>query len=230
MRLLLAIATLLLASFAYAIDKKEITDVDLNALTVEGQVMTGGANDLALVWWIPSEFWEVSMRQDAMVPEAQVEQVMGILENHSVLAVVQADVSPFGSFEFMGKDQIMAGLKVEVVRANGDAETISHTEPADPDLRIMLDQMRPILAQAMGSMGQNFYFFPLPGVAENGDRLVSPYERAVIRVGLMNDGVPATAEIELPMDSLFVPRHCPNGKPAHVSWNHCPWSGKKLKR
>lgn len=230
MRLLLVLATLSLASFAHAIDRKEITEIDLNALTVEGQVMTGGASDIALVWWIPAEFWEVSMRQESGVPEAQINQVMGVLKNHSVLAVVQANVSPFGAFQFFEKDQIMEGLKVEIVRANGDVETISHTQPSDPDLRIMLDQMRPILAQAMGSLGQNFYFFPLPDVDKKGNRLVSPFDKGTIRVGLMNTGVASSAELELPLDSLFVPRLCPNGKPAHVSWSFCPWSGKKLKR
>lgn len=230
MRLLLALAMISLASFAHAIDRKEITDIDLNVLTVEGQVMTGGASDLALVWWIPAEFWEVSMRQESMVPDEQVNQVMGVLKNYSVLAVVQANVSPFGSFQFFEKDQIMKGMNVEFVRPDGSVETISHTEPSDPDLRIMLDQMRPILAQAMGSLGQNFYFFPLPDVDDDGERLLSPYDKGMIRVKLLNADAVHTAELELPLDSLFVPRLCPNGKPAHVSWNYCPWSGKKLKR
>jgi hypothetical protein len=219
-----------LASFAHAIDRKEITDIDLNVLTVEGQVMTGGASDLALVWWIPAEFWEVSMRQESMVADEQVNQVMGVLKNYSVLAVVQANVSPFGSFQFFEKDQIMKGMNVEFVRPDGSVEAISHTEPSDPDLRIMLDQMRPILAQAMGSLGQNFYFFPLPDVDDDGERLLSPYDKGMIRVKLLNADAVHTAELELPLDSLFVPRLCPNGKPAHVSWNYCPWSGKKLKR
>ncbi len=88
------------------------------------------------------------------------------------------------TFQFFDKEQIMEGLKVEIVRANGDVETISHTDPSDPDLRIMLDQMRPILAQAMGSLGQNFYFFPLPDLDEDGKRLMSPYEKGTLRVGL----------------------------------------------
>lgn len=230
MRLLLALAMISLASFAHAIDRKEITDIDLNVLTVEGQVMTGGASDLALVWWIPAEFWEVSMRQESMVPDEQVNQVMGVLKNYSVLAVVQANVSPFGSFQFFEKEQIMKGMNVEFVRPDGSVEAISHTEPSDPDLRIMLDQMRPILAQAMGSLGQNFYFFPLPDVDDDGERLLSPYDKGMIRVKLLNADAVHTAELELPLDSLFVPRLCPNGKPAHVSWNYCPWSGKKLKR
>ena len=230
MRLLLALAMISLASFAHAIDRKEITDIDLNALTVEGQVMTGGASDLALVWWIPAEFWEVSMRQDSMVPDEQVNQVMSVLKNYSVLAVVQANVSPFGSFQFFEKDQILKGMNVEFVGPDGSVEAISHTEPSDPDLRIMLDQMRPILAQAMGSLGQNFYFFPLPDVDDDGNRLLSPYDKGTIRVKLLNADAVHTAELELPLDSLFVPRVCPNGKPAHVSWDYCPWSGKKLKR
>jgi hypothetical protein len=52
----------------------------------------------------------------------------------------------------------------------------------------------------------------------------------MIRVKLSNADAVHMAELELPLDSLFVPRLCPNGKPAHVSWDYCPWSGKKLKR
>jgi hypothetical protein len=37
-----------------------------------------------------------------------------------------------------------------------------------------------------------------------------------------------TVVLETPLNSLFVPRTCPNGKPAHVSWKFCPWGGERL--
>ena len=190
--------------------------------------MAGGNNEIDLVWWIPTEFWEATMRQNPDVPDFQVDQIIGVLRNHSVLAVVQADISPFGAFSFFEKDTVMDGLKVQVRRENGKLETISHTEPSDPDLRILLDQMRPILAAAMGSLGQNFFFFPLPDMNNDGKRIISPYEKGELIVSLQRGKMTSQLSIELPLDSLFVPRICPNGKPAHVSWAYCPWNGEKL--
>ena len=153
-----------------------------------------------------------------------------LLSRYAVLSVVQADVSPFGAFKFYDKETIMEGLKIEAIDANGQARVLSHTEPSDPDVRLMLDQVRPVLTQAMGNMGQNMYFFPVPLLDEDGERTVTPYEESTVRVTLLRDGSPQAVDIEAPLDSLFIPRTCPNGKPAHVSWKYCPWSGKKLSK
>lgn len=228
MRILVICIAVLCCAQAQAVERKRVTDVDVNALTNETQVMEGGNNSIDLIWWIPTEFWEATMRQNPDVPTEQVDQIIGVLRNHSVLAVVQADISQFGAFSFYGKDQVMDGLKVEIRRGGSKVETISHTEPADPDLRILLDQMRPVLANAMGNLGQNFYFFPLPDIGRSGDRIASPYDKGTLKVTLQRGDSTSTLEIDLPLDSLFVPRICPNGRPAHVSWKYCPWNGEKL--
>lgn len=230
MRTLTAFSLLALSLGSHAIEQKPIKDVDATALTQEGQVMDNNNEGLDLIWWLPPEFWAVTLTQSSEVTPQQVEQVLGILRPYSVLAVVQANISSFGSFTFLERDAIMDGLSIELVSPDGTVTSISHTQPSDPDLRMMLDQMRPILAAAMGNMGQNFFFFPLPDVDEDGNRIMSPYEKGVLRVRLgAREDVPATRlEIELPLDSLFVPRICPNGKPAHISWAYCPWKGEKL--
>lgn len=228
MKIMLLVGGLTMAFFAHAIERKEILQVDVNALTVETQVMAGGSNQFDLVWWIPVEFWEANLRQGREMTQSQIDQMVGILQNHSILGIIQADISPFGAFSFFDKDKIMGGLKVEAVDAAEKVHTISHTEPTNSDVRLLLDQMRPILTQAMGNMGENLYFFPLPAFDDDGKRVPSPYERGHLRVTLQRDEVSSTLELELPIDSLFVPRICPNGKPAHISWEYCPWSGSKL--
>ena len=190
--------------------------------------MAGDSSNLDMIWWLPQEFWEATLRQGGGVPEQQIEQMLMVLENHTVLGVVQADISAFGAFTYFDKEKIMGGLVVEVVNADGEVQSVSHTEPADPDMRLMLDQMRPILAQAMGNLGENFYFFPLPNHDENGERFLSPYDVGQLRVTLQRGDERTEVKIDFPADSLFVPRMCQNGKPAHVSWTHCPWGGKKL--
>lgn len=228
MRIVLLVSLLLFAVGGYAIEPKPIAQVDTTRLATDLQAMSASDRKLDLIWWIPVEFWESTFRQTEELPEARANEILGVLRNHSVLAVVQADVSNFGAFHFYEKDRVMSGLKVQAVDADGKTHGISHTEPADPDLRLMLDQLKPILSQAMGNMGDNFYFLPLPAFNDDGDRMPSPYERGLLRVILKRGETSSVLEVELPADSLFVPRLCPNGKPAHVSWTHCPWSGKKL--
>lgn len=228
MKSVLAVGALLLAFSAHAIERKPIAQVDTNTLATDLQAVDAGDRKLDLIWWIPVEFWEATFRQNQDLPEAQADEILGILRNHSVLAVVQADISTIGAFHFFEKETVMNGLKIEAIDAGGNSQTISHTEPSDPDVRLMLDQLKPILSQAMGNLGQNLYFLPLPAFDDDGERLPSPYESGLVRVTLKRGKTSSTLDLGLPADSLFVPRPCPNGKPAHVSWAYCPWSGKKL--
>ena len=188
-------------------------------------------DSMDLMWWIPPEYWEIVFRSEAGMPAEQVDQFLGLLRNYSIIAVIQADISMFGAFTFYDKESFVENMVVEYIDADGNALEISHTEVTDPDVRLLLDQLRPVLAAAMGNMGENFYFFPLKDRADDGSRLVSPYEKGLLRTSLTprKDGEASVLQLELPLDALFVPRVCPNGKPAHVTWSHCPWSGKKLR-
>jgi len=228
---LILIVLLGLSTFVHAADRKAITDVDMNALISDSQVVSGTNNTFDFIWWIPAEYWEAAFTQDSSVPQEQAQLFLGILRNYSVLAVLQADISMFGAFTFFDRERLMEGLAVEYVGMDGKMLPIPIDEVSDPDLRLLLDQLKPVLAAAMGSMGENFYFFPVPDTDEDGQRLVSPYADGEIRVRLAAREKQAAAPVltlELPLNALFVPRVCPNGKPAHISWSYCPWSGEKL--
>jgi hypothetical protein len=81
----------------------------------------------------------------------------------------------------------------------------------------------------MGRLGENLNFFVYEDQNKDG-RVISPYSPGALKVTLAHkDGAALDPFVfELPLDSLYVPRHCPNGKPAHVSWVVCPWDGTKL--
>ena len=230
MKRLIIVALLGLLQSVQAADRKAIVDVDMNVLISDSQVISGTNNTFDFIWWIPAEYWEVAFSQDSSVPQDQAQLFLGILRNYSVLAVLQADISAFGAFTFFDRERLMDGLAVEYVRADGKTLPIPIDEVADPDLRLLLDQLKPVLAAAMGSMGENFYFFPVPDTGKDGERLVSPYADGEVRVRLAarNAQAAPVLSLEFPLNALFVPRMCPNGKPAHISWSYCPWSGEKL--
>jgi hypothetical protein len=81
----------------------------------------------------------------------------------------------------------------------------------------------------MGNLGKNFHFYVLSDKRNSSHRLIDPYKKGLIEIQLMkNKDDLINAEIELPLNCLYVPRKCPNGKDAHISWSYCPWTGKKL--
>lgn len=223
------IVALLIAGAADAMDKKDLMTVDTGALAKECQVSISG-DGIHLVWWIPIEFWEANLRQREGVAEKTVDEIITTLRPYSMFAVVQGDVSPLGAFSFYEKDKIEKGLKITRTGLDGQAVDLALLKSIPQDLKLMYQQLKPVLAGAMGNLGMNFYFFTISDRVEENERVLSPYEKGTITVSLKNsaDEPVGPFVIETPLDALFVPRICPNGKEAHVSWQYCPWSGTKL--
>ena len=216
-----------LCANASAFEKKQPKDVDISAMTNETQ-RTSYAGGVHLAWWIPPEYWEASLSRDANVTDAARKQVLDTLRGYSMLAVVQAEVGALGNFTFYERDAVIKGLKLELSDGKDWASLVPLAE-VPQKLAPLLKVLGPILSSAMGPMGQNMNFFVLDD-QKKGGRLISPYEPGMLRITLSdNKGVKLEPLlIEFPLDSLYVPRRCPNGKPAHVSWMVCPWDGSKL--
>jgi len=120
-------------------------------------------------------------------------------------------------------------MSLSFTAADGKRRTVTPMGTIDPNLGVVLAVFKPILGAAMGNLGNNMHFYVLDDRIEGAPRLLDPYREGLISVQLMRkNGDWMTAEIEMPLNSLFVPRKCPNGKDAHVSWKYCPWSGKRL--
>lgn len=219
--------TLALCTNASAFEKKRPKDVDISAMTNETQ-RTSYAGGVHLAWWIPLEYWEASLSRDPNVTDTARKQVLDTLRKYSMLAVVQADVGPLGNFKFYEREAVRKGMKLEISDGKAWAPVMPVAEVPD-ELAPLLKVLGPILSSAMGAMGENMNFFVLDD-QKKGGRMISPYDPGVLKISLTDDKGAALEPflIEFPLDSLYVPRRCPNGKPAHISWVVCPWDGSKL--
>jgi hypothetical protein len=221
------VAGLALAWDASALSRKAIKDVDINAMTAELQ-KTAPGEGIHMAWWIPTEFWEASVADDADMSDADKKALIEVMSKYSLLAVAQADVSRFGTIAFYDRSVIVEGMKIEFAE-DGKSRSLEPIEDYPDELRMILKIMTPMLESALGNTGKNLNFFVLSDEVK-GDRLISPYGSSVLSVTLKTKKgeVLEPIRFEMPLDSLFVPRICPNGKPAHVSWVVCPWDGSKL--
>jgi hypothetical protein len=212
---------------ALAVEHKNIADVNVAALTAETQKMSNN-NGVHLVWWIPPEYWEASVTSSANVAEKERDAIIKALRGYSMLAVTQAEVAPLGNIVFYERDLIVKGMKIELADGK-NITTLTPVEKVPDDLQMLLKMLAPVLQSALGKLGENLQFFVLDDEIK-GERLVSPYGNAALKVALTNKSgtVLEPFVFQMPLDALFVPRMCPGGKPAHVSWVVCPWDGTAL--
>lgn len=216
---------------ASALDRKSILEVTTDEIIVDTQVSPKGVSEdhTAVVWWLPQEFWDSTFARDASLGEKDKAAMREAMRGISLLGVVQADMSRFGSFKFYPKEDIQRFIQVQYTDKDGKVSNIGIVEDVNPDLEVILGAMKPILAQALGNMGENLHFFVLKDRDSQGNRLVDPYSFGVLDVKLQElSGNKLTSQILLPLNSLFVSRKCSNGRDAHATWVYCPWTGEKL--
>jgi hypothetical protein len=230
-KLLITVLIVLSFTILLAADKKPIRDVDIDAITDDTQVsFTGAGNEhMALAWWVPIEFWQAILAQDNTISETEKNAMLDAMSGVSLLAVVQADITTLGAFKFYSKENIEKEMFISFTDPAGRNQRLRTMQTIDPNLEIVLGVFKPILGAAMGNLGNNMHFYVLNDRPGSSLRLIDPYQKGRISIQISKRGGDLmTAAIEMPLNSLFVPRKCPNGKDAHISWKYCPWTGKRL--
>ncbi|MGA9116964.1 MAG: hypothetical protein WB626_09340 [Bacteroidota bacterium] len=232
MKLLMMLAALVvLSGRGESAERKPLAEVVADELIGDTQVTPAGAGDkhAALCWWIPMEFWQALFSRDASTSEADKKNLLSALRDITLAAVVQADISAMGALHFYTKEEIEEHMTISFVDGDGRRTALQPLHEVDPDMEVILGVFKPIMAAALGNLGQNVHFYVLNDRTPKGNRLLDPYASGVIRFGLIKrSGAVMNGEIGLPLNALFVPRKCPNGKDAHISWRFCPWTGTPL--
>ncbi len=208
--------------------RKPIKEVDPDAFIQDTQVGLRGAGDdhAAMAWWVPAEFWESTLSRDESTGERERREILRVLGGTTILAVVQADISPLGAFQYYDKDEVRKGMVVAYSDENGKARRLEVSDQMGGDLAMILGIFKPVMEAAMGNLGTNMHFYLIEAGKEGRP---DPYSGGALSISLVKRDLGVVeGKIKLPINSLFVPRKCPNGEDAEVSWRFCPWSGSRL--
>ena len=208
------------------VERKPLSAIDIDRFTSELQVVVSDANSMTQVWWIPAEFWASAFTR---TNPTLAEQAMEKLGDYGILAVVQADITPLAAFVFHDRKNVASRMEVRFSSYASKPVKIEEAEELSDSVQMLLNVLTPMFANTMGELGKNMHLYVMDN-RKDGNLIVDPYQQGKVQVSLA--GTKTTPEkhlsIELPVDALYEPRYCPNGKPAHISWKYCPWSGKKL--
>lgn len=216
-RVVVAVVFFLIISDAKTIERIPLKQVDSDALLADASfdpLVNVGDSGFVEIGWFPKEYWAT-----IDIPNTP---------NVSIMVVVQADITLFGSFEFYSRDEVLRGMTVTYTRGSNRLILKPLQTAKGTHYDIFLTFIENMMAQAMGEAGKHMYFFVFNNL-DNGKRILDPYEEGRLRIQLTaRDGTTMYGEVETPLNALFVPRKCPNGKVAHVSWKYCPWTGVRL--
>ena len=227
---LIVASMIITTSTVYALEKKPINSIDTDKLIEDTQFSASCGDDhMNFLWWIPCEFWQATFMKDKTLSESDKKQILNTFSPYSLLLICQADISAFGSFNFYSKDEIGSKLDITFKSKNGSLIKLTPLKDVNPDLQLLLNMFKPIFTAAAGNMGKNMNFFVLEDYDSKHKRNIDPYRFGTLnfRIGKRNGELMRT-QLDFPLNSLYVPRKCPNGKEAHVTWKYCPWTGKKL--
>jgi len=199
------------------------SEIDVDDLIQECQRSVRGKRRAGLVWWIPPEFWEASSESNA----ADTKALVDALRKYTMVAVAYGKVGPIGTIDWVPA----AEIRTKTFLRNASGEEFSPLESVSTEAQILQGVLRPVLAGAIGKLGENLEILYFPAEDQKGVPLADPRGQRSFSVVLrLPEGEGESVfEWRLPLTSLVPPRFCPVGKERlKADWDYCPWHGSRL--
>jgi hypothetical protein len=199
------------------------SQVDLQALVQETQKMSQKADEMTLLWWIPEEYWRVSLTQTPNMPAAQVEEIVSHFAKYVLLVVVDGKMGSFGGITYKTEPEIRGSIEIK------DKQGVSYAplseDKIDADTKNLLSMLKPVLINMLGPMGQNMHFFLFPMTSETGQKIAAAKNEGAFSVKLGE----RQFRWRLPLGSLLPAKICPTcNEKLSGAYKFCPWDGTKL--
>lgn len=217
----ICVLMVLLSSLGFQTVQAEVVP-SVDQLIGETQKQSPGERDLAIVWWLPEVFWELSLSSGGIKDE-EVEEILKLVRPYTIFAVADGKLGPLGGVTFTPEEEVRKSVRL--VDQRGTMFTPLSEEDVSPDIINLVNAMKPGIASAAGPIGENmnFYFFPSKNAFD--EWIADPYEVGTFKVLVTGESF----DWELPLSSVLAPKICPEDrKSMSGAWAYCPWHGKLL--
>jgi hypothetical protein len=196
--------------------------IDLRALVRETQITSNAANERTMVWWLPEQFWQASLRQGKLTGD-QVDEFLKVVRRYTLIAVVDGRVGPFGGMSFNPEEAVRANVTLK------DATGVNYAplgeSSIDPDMKNLIQAMKPIAANMLGPIGQNMHFVLFPAKSDDGRLVADAASNGTLWVNVGGKEF----RYRLPLGSLLAPKYDPGtGETFPGNYKFSPFTGTKL--
>lgn len=194
----------------------------LDAMIKDLQQVQHADQQLDLVWWIPTAYFDEMLRQQPGMTNEAREGFLAMIDEHSLFAVTSMWISPTGGMQSRPAAEVFEGLRIEL--AGQFLEPLDEAEISAP-IQGFIDMVKPIFSQAMGTVGRGIQIAVFSNRDENGGRILDPLQPGAFAV-IANR---RTFHWRLPVGSLLPPVIDPETKerfPGNYHFN--PFTGTRL--
>lgn len=197
--------------------------VDFSKFISETQKSNSEVGSVSIAWWIPIEFWQITLSAEPSISEAQMEDFLQTLRPYMIFAVIDGKMGPLGGINFTPSDSI--ANSIELIDDHGKVYIPIGMDDLSSDVQNLLLVFKPIVKNMMGQLGENMNFYVFSDVKEKNKRVADPLDQGNIQLNFINKEY----KWKLPLSSLLPPLKCPvDNEPMDGTWNYCPWHGTKL--
>jgi len=197
--------------------------IDINTLIQETQKRSDKPGEMTFIWWIPEEYWQASFAQNPNMTATQIEDFVKVFRPYTLVAAVDGVMGTYGSVTYKTEAEIRSNI--QLVDGQGNAYLPLGEDAVNADTKSFLAAMKPMLANALGPIGQNMHFFLFPAQNKDGQRIAQAKIEGVFLVKLGERNF----RWKLPLGSLLPSKICPTCKEKiSGSYKFCPWDGTKL--
>lgn len=175
-------------------------------------------------WWLPFEYWTAVAKELEKTP-AEMSEIRSLFRNYTMLAVLDVEVRPDGSFDALSIAEIVRRADVSV---NGRSFEVMHQ--VDPRVQQLAPDLAYPLRTSLSSLGSGLRLLPLPNLDQSGEPILSGSKPGALRVRYKMGASGEDAEFwwHAPLTAVDGPKRCKGGELAEASWSYCPWDGTPI--
>lgn len=201
---------------------KPLKDVNLDQLISDTQYTNDSTDDIEIIWWLPTEYWQSVFAQDESSSQAESDMIVEMLENYTLTIVIKGKVGMFGGVTFTPREIIENELSVNY---NGVDLKLVAEDKLSPDLVNFLSVIKPMMKNMLGPMGENMQVFLFEN--KKGSKYIKTNPRSEGELTFRLDTY--SKNVDLPLGSLIMEKVCPQDNTLHTGkWTYCPYHGAKL--
>ena len=179
------------------------------------------AQQLTLVWWMPPEFWDLSMGTNPNLSPTTVAEIHEIFRDYQVFAVVRVKTVIGGLSDLQTKEELVSHCSFTVA---GKAIAPIAPDRLPGGMQTMIGALRPMLSNMMGQLGQSMELVVYPG-AQDQKKLLDPLKAATFDYSIYDQ----TFHWHLPLASLLPKKVDPKTHEEFPgSYDFNPYTGGKL--
>ncbi|WP_046757202.1 hypothetical protein [Kordia jejudonensis] len=210
-------------TFSFAQEKivlKNIDQIDISDLTKDIQIVKKNKDNFKMIWWIPTEYWEVVMNGSRIVNSKDINSFVTILDEYVLVASMNSELTAYGNFKPKYSN-------IQILDKSGTVYDELEESEISAEYLEVLSVLKPSMTQTLGELGKQLKFHVFKKRDKQG-KLITPMTEFSKFSIVMNQK--SRFNIKLPLASMVEEKMCPeDDELVNGNWKYCPWHGKKLK-